>query len=139
MADGKLDCHARYVGLSCLIVDDHAPFVAAARRILDGGELTVLGEAASATEALERANELLPDVVLLDIDLGGESGFDVARELARKAEDERPAVVLISAYPEDDFADLIAEAAAVGFVSKSELSATAIVELVRRGGRSTRL
>ena len=117
-----------------MIVDDHAPFVAAARRILDGAELTVLGEAATGAEALERTDQLAPDVILLDIDLGGESGLDVARELARRAHGDVPLIVLISGHPEDDFADLIAEGPAVGFVAKSELSAAAIVELVGTRG-----
>ena len=117
--------------MRCLIVDDNASFVVAARRILDGGELSVVGEAATATEALQRADELSPDVILLDIDLAGESGLDVARQLARRANGAGPDIVLISAYPEDDFADLIAEAPAVGFVPKSDLSAAAVVGLLR--------
>lgn len=121
------------MGWRCLIVDDNVNFVAAARAILDGGELTVVGEAARAAEALACADRLSPDVILLDINLAGESGFDVARELARRADRPLPRIVLISAYPEDDFADLVAEAPAVGFVPKSELSVAAVVDLLRRG------
>ena len=125
------------VGLRCLIVDDNAPFVAAARRILEGGQLTVLGAAATGAEALERADRLAPDVILLDIDLGGESGLDVARDLAQRAVGCPPLIVLVSGHAEDDFADLIAEGPAVGFVAKSELSAAAIVDLVRTRGAAT--
>ena len=122
------------MSLRCLIVDDHAPFVAAARKILEGDELTVLGAAATAAEALEQADHLAPNVILIDIDLGSDSGLDVARDLAGRADGVSPLIVLISGYPEDDFADLIEEGPALGFVAKSELSADAIIDLVRRRG-----
>jgi DNA-binding NarL/FixJ family response regulator len=65
-------------------------------------------------------------VILVDIDLGEESGFELASQLA--GSDAR--VVLISAYAEAEFADLIAASPAVGFVSKSALSARALSELL---------
>ena len=125
--------------LSCLLVDDNAQFVVAARAILDGDELSVVGQAANAAEAVQRMSELSPDVVLLDIDLGEESGFAVARQLADAAGDTAPKIVLISTHPGDDFADLIEESPALGFVAKSELSPAAVIRLVQGsdgGGRS---
>ena len=126
--------------LRCLIVDDNTHFLKAVRELLDQGELTIVGEATNAADAVQRTRELAPDVVLLDIDLGEESGFAVARELSERAPGPAPKIVLISAHPEEDFADLIAESHALGFVAKYELSAGAIVELVggedgRPGGR----
>ena len=120
------------MALRCLIVDDNPAFVAAARAILEGAELTMAGDATNTVEALALADQISPDVILLDIDLGGESGLDLAWELDRRAGGRLTHIVLISAYPEDDFADLIAEAPAVGFVGKSQLSVTAVVDLVRR-------
>jgi len=120
------------VPLRCLIVDDNASFVGAARSILDGPELTVVGAAATAAEAVQRADELAVDVTLIDIDLGEESGLALAQELAERDSHAASRIVLISAHPEDDFADLIAESPAVGFVAKSELSAGAIADLLRR-------
>ena len=116
------------MSLSCLIVDDSAAFLQAAERLLEREGLTVAGVASTADEALQRADELRPDVVLVDIVLGEASGFDVARRLAPRA-GERPAVILVSTHAESDFADLIAETAAAGFLAKGELSADAIRRL----------
>ncbi len=85
-------------------------------------------------EAIARASELAPDVVLLDIDLGEESGFVVARELIEQMGAATPSIVLISAHPESDFAELIADSPALGFVAKSELSTAAIVEVLQADG-----
>jgi CheY-like chemotaxis protein len=116
------------VPLSCLIVDDSVDFLAAAERLLEREGLTVAGVASSADEAVARARELRPDVVLIDIVLRDASGFDVARRLAAGA-GERPTVILVSTHAESDFADLIAEAPAAGFLAKGELSAAAIRRL----------
>src|SRR6185437_15854212 len=77
-------------------------------------------------EALRRAEELRPEVVLVDIMLGGESGFELARRLASSHEDGGPAVILISTYSAADFAGPIAGSPATGFLPKQELSADAI-------------
>jgi CheY-like chemotaxis protein len=116
--------------LSCLIVDDNPRFLEAAGDLLGREGVAVLGVASTGDEALERAEELAPDVALVDIDLNGESGFDVAKRLATLRTRAQP-VILISSYSERDFADLIASSTALGFVSKAELSASAIEELVR--------
>ena len=112
--------------LRALIVDDNASFLEAASRLLERQGLTVAGVASSPDEGLAKAQDLEPDVVLIDIGLGSESGFDLARRLS----DSGSAVVLISTRSEADYARLIAEAPAAGFVPKSELSAAAIRRLV---------
>jgi CheY-like chemotaxis protein len=117
------------VTLSCLIVDDNPRFLDAATNLLGREGLAVLGVASTGDDAVERVVELRPDVALVDIDLNGESGFDLARRLARLPGGAQP-VILISSYSEKDFADLIASSTALGFVSKGELSASAIEELV---------
>ena len=66
-----------------LIVDDQASFRAAARELLEARGHTVAAEAADGREAMAAAASTAPDVVLLDIGLGGESGFDVARALTQ--------------------------------------------------------
>jgi CheY-like chemotaxis protein len=116
--------------LSCLIVDDNQRFLAAASNLLGREGLDIVGVASTGDEALRRARELRPDVALVDIDLCGESGFDVARRLDHLPTGGQP-VILISSYSERDFTDLIATSTALGFVSKAELSASAIEELVR--------
>jgi DNA-binding NarL/FixJ family response regulator len=116
--------------LRSLIVDDNGHFLAAASDLLQREGMAVVGVASTTAEAVQLAGELQPDVALVDIDLGDESGFDVAQRLAGVTGADRSRVVLISAYPERDFVDLIAASPAVGFLSKSELSAKRIHELV---------
>src|SRR5919198_3945741 len=118
--------------LRSLIVDDNARFLSAARTLLEREGIAVVGVASSCAEAVQLAGELHPDVALVDIDLGDESGFDVARLLAGAGGPALSRVVLISAYPEADFAEPIAASPAVGFLSKSEVSATNIHEVLRQ-------
>ena len=115
------------VALRCLIVDDNGGFRDAARTLLERQEIEVVGVASNSAEAHARVAELHPEVVLVDIALGAESGFDVARALAREG---GPKLILISTLPEVDFVDLIAASPAVGFIAKSELSASAVRDLV---------
>jgi DNA-binding NarL/FixJ family response regulator len=115
--------------LRCLIVDDNANFLEAAANLLQREGMTVAGVASSVADALRQARELRPDVILVDIMLGPESGFDLARQLA-DTDSEGPAVILISTHAEADFADLIAEAPAAGFMPKSQLSAGTIQRLL---------
>lgn len=98
------------------------------------GGITVVGTATSGAEALVRASESDPDVVLVDIMLGSESGFDIARKLTTAAHPCRAAVILISTHGEDDFTDLIAASPAIGFLPKSSLSAKAIEDLLGQHG-----
>lgn len=121
------------MSLRCLIIDDNAAFVAAAKSVLSGSNFNVVGGARTASEALRQVNDLAPDVVLVDIDLGEESGFALARELAEAGGRDRPKLILVSTHPEAEFADLIAESPAVGFLAKSELSPARLSELLNGG------
>lgn len=117
--------------LKCLIVDDSLRFLAAARGLLEREGIAVLGVASTSAEAAQRVEQLRPDVVLVDIDLGGESGFDVARRLqGGGARPASPPIILISTHAEQDYADLIAASPAVGFLAKATLSARAIHDLL---------
>ena len=118
------------MAFSVLIVDDNRLFLEAARALLEREGLRVVGVAATSAEALQRAEELRPQVVLVDIMLGGESGFDLARRLAGPSGDGGPVVILISTHAEAEFADLVAESPAAVFVSKQELSAGEIRRIV---------
>ncbi len=123
-----------------LIVDDGAHFVAAARELLECEGVDVVGVASTGADALRCFKELRPDVTLVDLDLGGESGFDVAAQLHLAAGPIAPPVILISTHAAQDFAELIGASPATGFVAKSALSVVAIRHLVcRRGHRSTGL
>jgi DNA-binding NarL/FixJ family response regulator len=112
----------------CIIVDDSARFLEAASSRLGQAGLDVVGTAATSQEAVDKVERLRPDVVLIDISLGIESGFDLADQLAERP--DAPVLVLISTRAEADYAPLIAASPAVGFIPKSRLSAEALRELV---------
>lgn len=116
--------------LRCLIVDDSPRFLDAARGLLEYQGVTVVGVASNSAEALRRAEELRPDVTLVDVDLGGESGLELARRLDGAAGVARAAVILISTHAEQDYAELIATSPTIGFLSKAGISADAIEELL---------
>lgn len=113
--------------LRAVIVDDSAEFVRAACSLLEREGMTVVASASTGADALRSVQEHEPDVVLVDIGLGRESGFDVAEQLNRVTGRR---VVLISARAEQDFQDLVDASPAIGFVPKSRLSAVAITELL---------
>jgi len=117
------------VPLRCLIADDNANFLEAASNLLQREGVTVAGVASSIADALRQAQQLHPDVILVDIVLGRESGFDLAQRLA-ETETAGTTVILISTHAEADFADLIEEAPAAGFIPKSQLSAGTIQRLL---------
>jgi two-component system nitrate/nitrite response regulator NarL len=119
---------AERVLLRVLLVDDNHDFLSSAAGLLESEGLLVVGRAMSGRQAVRLAQALQPDVVLLDVLLGDEDGFDVAQALAR-AVPSMP-VVLISTHPEDDLAEGLAESTAVGFLAKRSLSAAAVRELL---------
>jgi CheY-like chemotaxis protein len=120
------------MALRCLIVDDNAGFLRSARLLLEREGIIVVAVASTGDEALRQAQELRPDVVLLDVDLGTESGFEVAGHLHGQPGASLSDVILISIHAEEDLADLIDASPAVGFISKSLLSARAIRDLLDR-------
>ena len=115
-------------------MDDNAAFLEAATTLLERDGMEVVGTASTIADALREVQAVRPDVVLVDISLGLESGFDLARRLAEV--DGGAAVILISTRDAEDLDELIAAAPALGFVPKSELSAEAIERLVS-GPRET--
>jgi two-component system, NarL family, nitrate/nitrite response regulator NarL len=122
------------VALRCLIIDDQPSFYEAARDLLEGQGLTVVGYASSASEAVRRVQELRPEVALVDIDLGGDSGFGLARRLVEDVDGTAPRVILISTHDEREFVKLIESSPAVGFIGKTELSAERIYRLLELAG-----
>ncbi len=113
-----------------LIVDDNERFLETARSKLEGEGVDVVGTARTSAEAVRQATALRPDVVLVDITLGDESGFELARQLIDLSSG-RWRVVLISTRAEEDLTELIEASPAVGFLSKSDVSARAIYRLLR--------
>ena len=115
--------------LRCVIVDDNPEFLRTAQELLEGEGVMVVGTAAGADDALRLMREFGPDVILIDIDLGSESGFELARLIEAKGEPHTPSI-LVSAYQESDYRTLIETSPAIGFMSKADLSASRILELM---------
>ena len=103
-----------------LIVDDQAPFRSAARAVV---QLTpgfeVIGEAESGEEAVTMAAELQPAVVLMDINLGGITGIEAAKQIT--AARPETVIVLVSTYQKDDLPADASNCGAVEYVHKEEL------------------
>jgi DNA-binding NarL/FixJ family response regulator len=126
--EGRVRCHDQRVAAArFLIVDDHAGFRAAVRTMFEAAGYDVVGEAADAAEAISRAAELHPEVVLLDVVLPDGNGFDVCERLTQPP--DPPAVVLTSSRDAAEYADRLATTQARGFVLKSRLTVAAVVEL----------
>jgi len=121
-------CDDALVPLTVLIVDDHARFRSLARALLEAEGFTVVGEAEDAASALAAAALLHPEVVLLDIQLPDLDGFEVAEQLAR--DPDAPAVVLVSTRDISSYRRRLDESPARGFILKSDISGSAISELV---------
>ncbi len=111
-----------------LIVDDQAPFRSAASTLI--GLLrgwTVLGEAETGEEAVRKATELRPDVVLMDINLPGRNGIQSTKDLL--AVHPTAAVVLVSTYAAGDLPAGADTCGAVGYLRKEELTPRVLREL----------
>ncbi len=113
---------------SVLIVDDHAGFRASARALLELQGFEVVGEADDGEAALDAAARLLPDVVLLDVQLPGMDGFEVAERLA--VTPGAPRVVLISSRRRAAYEPRLPAAPVAGFLGKHELTGAALAALL---------
>lgn len=116
------------MAIRCLIVDDSKAFLHAARTVLQSNGMEIVGAVSTGAEALRLAQELRPDLVLVDVQLCDESGIDVARRLSEAA--HRPTIILISLRSQDDLAELIEAAPVAGFIPKNRLSAASIRQLL---------
>jgi DNA-binding NarL/FixJ family response regulator len=119
----------------CLVVDDSATFGAAVRGLLEDAGVTVVGTATTLETAVAAANLHAPGLILVDIDLGVESGFDAVEALHRAQPDA--ALILVSTHDQEDFADMVEASSAMAFLPKFELSAELILETVARGGSAS--
>jgi CheY-like chemotaxis protein len=122
--------------MRCLIVDDDAVFRTALRHLLERDGATVSGIASNGAEAVERAGALRPDVVLVDVRLGAENGFEVARRIDERAAGAglHPAIVLVSTHAEDELAPRLAAEPEFGFLDKTTVSVPRIRAVIGETG-----
>jgi DNA-binding NarL/FixJ family response regulator len=113
--------------LRCLIVDDSKEFLASAARLLDSQGVEVVGVATGYDDAIRLAEQVVPDIALIDVDLGEDDGIELAREVKSRVPALR--TILISAHDLDEL-DLAEAGAEVVFLPKHELGADAIEALL---------
>src|SRR3954447_10529334 len=113
-----------------LIVDDNAPFRAAARQLLERSGFDVVAEAGTGAEGIQEAKAHRPDLAIVDVQLADLDGFEVAERLATL--DGTCEVILPSSLDGKDFGALVTASSARGFIPKDELSAPAIRAMLTR-------
>ena len=119
-----------------LIVDDHVMFREGLKQILaKRSQMSVVGEAGSLNEAMEKIKESEPDVVLLDISLPGRNGLELLGEI--KKQKPNVAVLVLSMHPEEQYAIRMMKAGALGYVTKESApdELIAAIQKVAAGGR----
>jgi DNA-binding NarL/FixJ family response regulator len=112
------------MAMNLMIVDDHRSFRDAARRVLESAWFKIVGEAADGESALEAIPRLRPDVVLLDVQMPGIDGFEVAARLREMG--DAPVIVLTSSRDASHYGPLVQQSGARGFIDKADLSGPAI-------------
>jgi DNA-binding NarL/FixJ family response regulator len=112
--------------VTVVIVDDHPSFRASARTLLELEGFDVVGEAADGESAVELAERLRPELVLLDVALPDTNGFDVAERLAGGPSK----VILTSSREQRDLGRRVRSSGALGFVPKDRLTGQALADLL---------
>ncbi len=104
--------------IKVLVVDDHDLIRAGlSRMLLDDGTIEIVGEAASGEEAIDKARQINPDVVLMDIKMPGIGGLEATRRLKRQSENIK--VVVVTACIDDPYPTHVMESGASAYVSKN--------------------
>jgi DNA-binding NarL/FixJ family response regulator len=116
--------------ISILLVDDHSLVRRGFRRLLeDARDITVVGEASEGAEAIRLAEQLRPQVIVMDCALPGMSGLDAARHILQKFPDT--AILMLSMHSEDTWVNQAMDAGARGYILKSAVDME-LVTAIRR-------
>ena len=116
--------------MRCLVVDDNVRFLEEAQRALRREGIRIVAVATSAGEARRVLTSQPVDLLLLDIDLGEESGLRATEHARRRIASHFNARDLDLSSREADFTELIEASPAAGFIAKTELSAKAIYDVL---------
>ena len=111
-------CGNRKCPLKVLIVDDHEALRAGVRTVLESRGIEVCGEAANGQEALAKAVQLQPDLVILDITMPVLDGFTAAREITKRL--PGIGILLLSMHESSSMVNVAKSSGARGYVAKSE-------------------
>jgi DNA-binding NarL/FixJ family response regulator len=118
-----------------LLTDDHTLFRQGLRTLLAAEpDMEIVGEASNASEAITFAQELRPDVVLMDVGMPGLSSFEATRQIRKQRPETR--VIFLSMYDDEDYLSESVEIGASGYILK-ESPADQLVSAIRevhRGG-----
>ena len=117
-AANPLGRHTESEDLKILIVDDHEALRAGVRTVLENHGFEVCGEAADGQEALARAQQLRPDLVILDITMPVLDGFSAAREIHKRL--PGVGILLLSMHESASMVNVAKSSGARGYVAKSE-------------------
>jgi two-component system response regulator NreC len=122
--------------IKCLLVDDHILFRQGIRRLLESeGDIEVVGEASDAANAVIKARELQPNVVLFDIGVPGVSPFEATRHIHKDRPDIK--IVFLTMYDDEEYLIQGLEAGAVGYVLKDAVASQLLTAVrdVYNGGK----
>jgi two-component system, NarL family, invasion response regulator UvrY len=121
---------ARVIAMKVLIADDHAVFREGLKRILnEAADVSEVGEAANAQQLMKSISDIRWDVILLDINMPGKSGLEVLKEI--KQTNPRLAVLILSMYPEKQFAVRVIKAGAAGYITKAA-AGSEVLQAIRK-------
>jgi len=116
-------------GIKILLVDDHAMFRAGIKALLEAeGRMTVVGEASTGDEAVDRVRELKPDVVVMDLSMPGSNGLEATRRIAALELDTK--VLVLTVHAEEEYLVPVVEAGASGYLTKTSAD-TDLIEAIR--------
>ncbi|HLA69079.1 MAG TPA: response regulator [Bacteroidota bacterium] len=121
-----------------LVVDDHAPF----RRMLadflsSHGSVVVVGEATNGSDAVQKTDELRPDLVLMDLTMPGMSGFDATRAIKNKHPETK--VVVLSSHSGEVYRTAALGSSADDYIEKSSMKHALCIVLEQELNRPLRV
>ena len=125
------------MSLRILLVDDHEVVRVGVRALIERQEdMEVIGEASTVREAITQAEQLAPDVVVLDIRLPGGNGLEACRQIKALRPDTR--IIVLTSYPDDEVLFDAIGAGADGYVLK-QIGSDELIRALQRVGRGQSL